>query len=52
MKYGLIPNKVFDKNEQTPIFEESFGWSSGPTALWLATYGKGHDNDPNIHTRI
>lgn len=40
------PNKVFDKMNKLNFFEESLGWSSGPTALWLATYGKGHDNDP------
>ena len=30
------PNKVFDKMNKLNFFEESLGWSSGPTALYKA----------------
>ena len=45
------PNKVFDKMNKLNFFAEPQGWSSGPTALWLATYGDpanphAHQNDP------
>ena len=31
------PNKIFEKMHKLNFFEESLGWSSGPTALWLAS---------------
>jgi len=39
------PNKLYDKFHKFNYFKEPLGWSSGPTALWLATYGEGHNNE-------
>lgn len=36
------PNKAYNKFTDFNFFNPSKGWSSGPTALWLAS---GHDND-------
>ena len=39
------PNKLFEKFHKFNYFDDPKGWSSGPTALWLATYGKAHDHN-------
>lgn len=38
-------NKIYSKFHKFNYFKEPLGWSSGPTALWLATYGEGHNNE-------
>ena len=38
------PNKSYQNMLGFNFFQPSKGWSSGPTALWLATYGKAHDH--------
>ena len=45
------PNKIYKDYNLFNFFDEPLGWSSGPTALWLATYGdpknpQAHQNDP------
>ena len=44
------PNKIYKEMNLFNFFDEPLGWSSGPTALWLATYGdpknpQAHQND-------
>ena len=41
------PNKMYDSYHKFHYFDEPLGWSSGPTALWLATYGD--PKNPRLH---
>ena len=38
------PNKAYKNIKNLNLFQPSKGWSSGPTALWLASYGKDHQH--------
>ena len=45
------PNRAYNEMAGFHFFQPSKGWSSGPTALWLATNGdpknpQAHQNDP------
>jgi hypothetical protein len=39
------PNKLFEKFHKFNYFATPLGWSSGPTALWLATNTTEHTHD-------
>jgi|TARA_B100000902_G_scaffold373672_1_gene401897 hypothetical protein len=38
------PNKLYEKFHCFNYFADPLGWSSGPTALWLASYGADHQH--------
>ena len=38
---------MYDSYHKFHYFDEPLGWSSGPTALWLATYGD--PKNPRLH---
>ena len=43
-KVWTNPNKLYEKFHCFNYFDDPLGWSSGPTALWLASYGKDHQH--------
>ena len=43
------PNRAYDKMEGFNYFKPNKGWSSGPTALWLAS-GHGYNKIYNRRT--
>lgn len=46
------PNKLYDSFLKFNYFEEPQGWSSGPTALWLSTYGDKKNPQSHQHDTI
>lgn len=43
-KVWTNPNKLYEKFHCFNYFADPLGWSSGPTALWLASYGADHQH--------
>jgi len=46
------PNKMYESYHKFHFFDEALGWSSGPTALWLATYGDPKNPTAHQHDTI